>query len=101
MYYFSILYSFPPFIFQGGQFGKMFRSLKLKMTTSGPVPDNKLNLVKRNAPRNLGLGRPPGRDDRQSTAGRGAPRFELHATPKHGPVCPRFAAAWPGRARPT
>ena len=41
MYYFSILYSFPPFIFQGGHFWVKFRSMKLKMTTSGPVPDNK------------------------------------------------------------
>ena len=41
MYYFSILYSFYPFIFPGGpQFGKV-PLLKLKMTTSGPVPDNK------------------------------------------------------------
>ena len=44
MYYFSILYSFYPFIFQGGANLVKFRSLKLKMTTSGPVPDNKLNL---------------------------------------------------------
>ena len=44
MYYFSILYSFPPFIFQGGHNLVMFHLMKLKMTTSGPVPDNKLIL---------------------------------------------------------
>ena len=47
--------------------------------------------------------RRPTADRRPPTAAdlRGAPRFELHAARKHGPVCPRFAHAWPGRARAT
>jgi hypothetical protein len=41
MYYLSILYSFYPFIFQGGHNLVKLHLMKLKMTTSGPVPDNK------------------------------------------------------------
>ncbi len=44
MYYFSIPFSFPPFISPGGQNLVKLHLMKLKMTTSGPVPDNKLNL---------------------------------------------------------
>ena len=46
-------------------------------------------------------GRPPTADRRPPPADRGAPRLGLHAARKHGPVRPRFAHAWPGRARAT
>ena len=101
--YFSIPFSFYPLI-QGGRFLSMFRVLKLKMTTSGPVPDN--NRVKLNQQTSAMLHadrRRPAADRRPPTAAdlRGAPRFELHAAREHGPVRPRFAEAWPCRARPT
>ena len=79
----------------------MFHLMKLKMTTSGPVPDN--NRVKLNEETSAMLHadrRRPAADRRPPTAAdlRGAPRFELHAAREHGPVCPRFAHARPGRS---
>ena len=62
MYYFSILYSFYPFIFQGGHNLVKFRSLKLKMTTSGPVPDNKLKPTQRTASHRRDAGHPAEND---------------------------------------
>ena len=60
MYYFSILYSFYPFIFQGGHNLVKLDLMKLKMTTSGPVPDNKLNLsTQRTASHRRDAGHPP------------------------------------------
>ena len=47
MYYFSILYSFPPFIFQGGHNLVMFHLMKLKMAETE-------SFNQRNAPRLTG-----------------------------------------------
>ena len=94
--YFSTLQLPPPYFRQGGRFLVMFLEFKLKMTTSGPVPDN---LRRETDPQTSAMlhadRRRPAADRRPPTAAdlRGAPRFELHAARKHGPVCPM-----PGRA---
>ena len=62
MYYFSILYSFYPFISPGGPNLVMFHLMKLKMTTSGPVPDNKLNLSNATHRVSPAGRRPPGQE---------------------------------------